>query len=303
MANEVMLYNLNADGGYVSDELAGFVKRRFLPRMMFGQKGIYGLTVLTNEGNPYNFNIDDIFEFATDDDLDSATDIAMKTNDIDINVPGDWVDLDVTGGKISVPADTFTTEVLAILDAAPDDTDVDFFADIKVTRFGELQPYVVIRWLIRIGQVVDPSGTIPTNAPGDYSNAMIDSLIGTRQSKLFRDNEAAAIDVKSTGSTVLHTQPADTVGMMQGLVFINEDFGGAVTSDFDFDLGISGDTNKYLADETADITNDGDTDSYVLNGFTKIPAGETVEIDIKVARVATGVHTVKVIPKILDIDI
>ena len=73
-----------------------------LPELVLGEQVIFCLSILQNDGAPVPFSGQEVFELAGDRDYDPETGLMLYAGPEQMNLPGDWDEVDPEQGRISL---------------------------------------------------------------------------------------------------------------------------------------------------------------------------------------------------------
>ena len=88
------------------------LQRSAIPQLYSRETAILALSFVDNEGNAYPLAADDEFELAIDDDrrhVTDTSDLMAYSDDTQVDIAGDWADIDRATGKISIRVDCSRT--------------------------------------------------------------------------------------------------------------------------------------------------------------------------------------------------
>lgn len=107
-----------------------------------------------------------VFTASIDSDFDHSTDLMCKTEDSGINVAGDWTDVNVGQGRLSIRLDADNTGYQTKISTLSEKTNCTFELLEFEAGSGDLVSATQIPY--RCYNIVDGAGAVPPSPVGDY---------------------------------------------------------------------------------------------------------------------------------------
>lgn len=141
------------------------------PLVTYGEEVLLRLRLLkynkeTRVWDPYTELLNtDVFSSAADTDFSSLTDLLSKSTNTDINVPGDWDEMNPTEGKLSIRQNFKTLSLYQRISTNPQ---MGAYLEVSARPFGEDYVSGVFRFEILINNKIDKDAWITLTADTDF---------------------------------------------------------------------------------------------------------------------------------------